>query len=263
MRLTWYGTAALLLKTGDTVLAFDPFEGIPSSAKHPERGPFPHKEVFARADHVFVTHGHFDHILMIPGLYRGTESLIHATGTPLRTLKKHGVPGKNLALVRPGDEITLGETKVRVFSGRHCRFDAALLMRTLFGKRARENPGQLARLLCWNFRYAEKGEILVYEVSHGGKRVMILGSLGLDPETVYPVGADILILPFQGKSDLEDAAIPLVKRLRPKKVLLDHYDDSFPPMTSEINTERFIRLVEHRCGIPCRALQKGRTCLIG
>ena len=85
---------------------------------------------------------------------------------------------------------------------------------------------------------------------------MILGSLGLDPETVYPQGADLLILPFQGKSDLSAAALPVVKRLRPKSVLLDHYDDSFPPMSAEIDTRAFCELMEKR-GVPCRAFRKG------
>ncbi len=262
MRITWYGTAALLLETGDAVLAFDPFEGIPPEAAHPEKGPFPHRKELQRADRVFVTHGHFDHVLQIPALYRGTGSVIFATKTPVRTLGKRGVPAERLRTIRPGSVVTLGGTTVRAFQGRHCRFDAALLFRTLFGKQARENPGQLFRLLRRHFACPEKGEILCYEVAHGGKRIMILGSLGLDPKTAYPRGADLLILPFQGKSDLPAAALPILERLRPKSVLLDHYDDSFPPMSAEIDTKEFCRMATKR-GFPCRAFRKEETFRIG
>ena len=121
----------------------------------------------------------------------------------------------------------------------------------------------MIKLLSWHTAYPEKGEILCYEVEYKKSRVMILGSLGLDTKTVYPRRADALILPFQGKSDLKDAAFYVLERLKPKSVFLDHYDDSFPPMSSEIDTKAFCRMAEKKYGIPCRALQKDETCLIG
>ena len=103
------------------------------------------------------------------------------------------------------------------------------------------------------------GETVFYEVSAEGKRVQIMGSLGLDPNTDYPTGADVLILPFQGRSDLEAYAAPIVRSLAPKQVLLDHYDDSFPPMTTQVETARFEALLTREYGIPCSALRKNET----
>ena len=99
----------------------------------------------------------------------------------------------------------------------------------------------------------ERGETLLYEVRADGKRIQILGSLGLCPAVAYPTGADALILPYQGRSDLVTYGWPLVERLAPRAVYLDHYDDSFPPLTAAIDTTPFCDLLTAR-GIPCRAL---------
>ena len=38
----------------------------------------------------------------------------------------------------------------------------------------------------------------MYEVHAEGKRLQVMGSLGLQEDQEYPQGADLLILPFQG-----------------------------------------------------------------
>ena len=98
----------------------------------------------------------------------------------------------------------------------------------------------------------------MYEVSCGGKRIQVLGSLGLDAHTEYPAGADVLILPFQGRSGLEKYALGIVRRLSPRMVLLDHYDNAFPPVSDDIYTEDFIKILSAQEHIPCRAMVKGQ-----
>ena len=83
-----------------------------------------------------------------------------------------------------------------------------------------------------------------------------MGSMGLDPEVAYPTGADLLILPYQGKSDPLEYAASLVDRLHPKAVLLDHYDDSFPPMTALVDTAAFEKYITEKYNIPCRAMER-------
>ena len=252
MKLTWYGTAALLLESDGTALAFDPFLGIACGQRDPCRaqdaGPF------AGVPDVFVTHGHFDHIIQIPALC--PDARIHATKTPCRTLRGRGL--RTLDEIAPGQTLEAGPFTVRTFPGRHCRFDAGIVLKTACSGRVWKNAGHMLSLLRWNRQYPENGEILFYELCAEGKRIQIMGSLGLDPDTAYPAGADVLILPYQGRSDLEDYALPIVRRLAPRRVLLDHYDDSFPPMTADIHTKKFETLLE-KSGIPCRALGKKET----
>lgn len=258
MRLTWMGTASLLFAEGDDVVAFDPFPGIPMDARIPQKSALPEAALYRQAGNVFVTHGHFDHILCIPALYGTTDAVVHATETPCETLRSAGFPADRLREIAPGWEGQFGPFRLRALRSRHCRFDAPLIARTVLRRRLWAHLPHMLRLLKLNRQYPENGETLFYEITDGRTRVQILGSLGLDADTDYPAGADRLILPFQGRSDLAEAALPIVERLAPKAVLLDHYDDSFPPMSAQIPTEDFAALLEAR-GIPCRALEKYKT----
>jgi L-ascorbate metabolism protein UlaG (beta-lactamase superfamily) len=104
----------------------------------------------------------------------------------------------------------------------------------------------------------EAGETVVYDISTANKRILLLGSLNLDDNTEYPEGADLLILPFQGRSDISKYAAPFIDRLRPKKVLLDHFDDTFPPISSNVKTGPFISLMRRKHpGIPVICPQAG------
>ncbi|MBQ2061475.1 MAG: MBL fold metallo-hydrolase [Oscillospiraceae bacterium] len=257
MKLTWLGTAALLLQTDDTTVAVDPFPGLP--LHEPIDREIPDRAMFERTDHVLVTHGHFDHIMFIPALYGEGNCPVYATQTPCRTLESKGFPTGRLHRIAPGDEFDLGDLQIRTWQGRHCHFDLPLVARTLGSPRSLTHLTRLAKLLRLNREYDEAGEILFYEVTDGKTRLQIMGSLGLDDATEYPTGADWLILPYQGRSDLADYALPLVERLSPRAVLLDHYDDAFPPMSSAIDTATFEKTVSQRLGIPCRALQKYET----
>ena len=252
MKLTWYGTAALLLESDGTAIAFDPFLGIApgDSTGAPAR----RATALGNVGNVFVTHGHFDHILQIPAIC--PEARIYATATPCEGLRRRGL--RDLCRIAPGQTVEVGPFSVRAYQGRHCRFDAALIRRTACFGRVWKHLPHMLRLLRWNRQYPENGETLFYEIRAEGKRVQIMGSLGLDPDTAYPTGADVLVLPYQGRSDLADCAMPIVERLAPKRVVLDHYDDSFPPMTSNIDTSGFEAQLTLR-GILCRALRTEET----
>lgn len=255
MKLTWMGTAALLLEQAEFTLAVDPFPGMPLG-----RAPGPNRDEdrFRAADAVLVTHGHFDHIAAIPALYGGGPQPIYATAAPRKTLAGRGIDPERLRAIAPGDTVHIGPFAVTAYQGRHCKFDRPLLVHTVLSRRALAHLPRMIRLARLLASYPEKGEILFYEVTDGEKRLQIVGSLGLDESTAYPTGADALVLPYQGRSDLADYALPLVERLRPKRVLLDHYDDAFPPMSDAIETAPFCRLLAQR-GIPCRALTKYET----
>jgi L-ascorbate metabolism protein UlaG (beta-lactamase superfamily) len=70
-----------------------------------------------------------------------------------------------------------------------------------------------------------------YQIEAEGKTVAVMGSLNLRKDTEYPAGADLLVLPYNGWTDNYPPAVRVIRRLKPKHVLLDHYDESFPPFT--------------------------------
>lgn len=258
MDITWYSAAGLRLREGDGAIAFDPFFGMDVGCFGKENPPPLPVGGFEDVTDVFVTHGHVDHIYHLPALCGVSSFRIHCTPTPRRTLLHLGVPPRRVVPAAAGETEVIPPFTVTAYQGRHCRFDLPVILRTVFRKRFFRHPIHLVRFLWTMIRCPEKGEILMYEVSCGGKRIQVLGSLGLDAHTDYPTGADVLILPFQGRSDLETYALGIVKKLKPRSVLLDHYDDAFPPISSQVATEAFIQILRQQEHIPCQAMVKGQ-----
>ncbi|MCR4711731.1 MAG: MBL fold metallo-hydrolase [Clostridia bacterium] len=262
MKLTWLGTASLLIEAGEWVpdpygkknpdraaLAFDPFLGIPFTDEQKKR------TLFSTADAVFVTHGHFDHEHHVEQIYRGMPKPVYCTITPAVRLGRDGYPKEKINVISPGWEEQFGPLRVRAYQSRHCVFDQAFIRERAFSFRTYREIKKLAHLASLHRRCQENGETLMYELEGEGKRIQILGSLGLDEATAYTPGADVLIMAFQGRSDLEEAALPIVERLKPQRILLDHWDDSFPPFTENVETADFVQLMTEIYKIPTEALK--------
>ena len=253
MKLTWMGTAALLLEQGETKIALDPFMGIPPREEDHML------KAFRQVSHVLVTHGHFDHIEQIPYIYKDGKCTIHCTAAPMATLKREGVAEDALSLIRPGDSIDIPPFHIEVFHSEHCRFDRPLIMRKLHSRAVLRHPLKLIKMLRKNKPYPENGEIVFYDIHCGGSHLQIMGSMGLDENVDYPTGADVLVFPLQGRSDQDTFGLTLVERLRPKCILLDHYDNAFPPMTDDVDTSGFVKNVMDRFGIPVKPLRMFET----
>ena len=259
MNLTWYGTAALVLEEGETKIAFDPFCGFPLHCfdrYHPV--PLEGGKELAKIPYVFITHGHVDHIFHIPRLYKKRPVTVYGTRAPHETLRKLGFPDEHFREIGPGFSETIGPFRITAWQGRHCHFDPPLLVKTICCRRFWRHPIHLFHILRWNLYCPQKGEILFYEVEAGGYRLQIMGSMNLDANTEYPTGADMLILPLQGRSDQDQYALQFIERLKPKAVMLDHYDDSFPPFTGYIDVRGFQKNVRRKYHIFCKPLVKHR-----
>lgn len=270
MRITWYGTAGLLLEEEGTILAFDPFGGLPVHSLSRRRGsyrndeffsplPVPYEKEYQKATDVFVTHGHFDHIYHIPRIYFQRKVRVFCTETPGKKLRSLGMKKSEIRIIRPGWMGKCGPFSIRAYQGRHCKFDKPLIWQTIFTRRFFRHPMHLLHLMKLYLTYPEAGEILLYEVRCNDKRIQIMGSMNLDEQVKYPTGADVLILPLQGRSDQDIYALQFVERLKPKSVLLDHYDDAFPPLSGKIDTSVFIQNVQEQFGISCTPMKKGES----
>lgn len=240
MKLTWHGTASLTVSCGAGRLLIDPF--FPLRGSETRVAP----AAYEGFRHILVTHGHFDHILDLPRIASRTGAVIHCTGTPMATLLKKGVPRAQLRPFSPGDRLELEGFRVTALQGRHVRYDRALLRRTFLSPRMLRYIGNLPRIAVQNRVCAENGETVAFLIEAEGKRALVLGSLGLDLATDYPVGVDLLALPYQGTSDLLTPALAIIDRLRPRAVMPDHWDDAFPPVSNHIGTGELARALGGR-----------------
>ena len=253
VNIKWYGTAAILLEHEGTKLLFDPFFFLRDRCfKQPA-------DELAAVENILVTHGHFDHIADIPAILKqGVETAtVYCTAKPRETLLAKGVDETRIQQITPGDYLIFGPFEVRVLKGKHVVFDAGLVIKTSFNPRVLANWNNLRYILKENRICAEAGETVVYDISVANKRILLLGTLNLDDNTEYPKGADLLILPFQGRSDINKYAMSFIDRLQPKKVLLHHFDDAFPPISAHVETGVFISLMRQKYpDIPVICLSK-------
>ena len=230
MKAAWFGTASLAVEAAGGRLLIDPFFPLKGSPTRVDPA------AFRGVGHILVTHGHFDHIMSLPGILREGGGTVWCTRAPRETLLSMDVPEERLRLIAPGEALEIEGMRVRVFRGRHVKYDARLLRRTFLNPRMIRYAGNLP-LIATVFRgMPEAGETVAFCIEAEGKRLFALGSLGLAEDVDYPTDADLLVLPYQGTSDLLTPALAIVDRLRPRAVLLDHFDDAFPPISSAVDT---------------------------
>ncbi len=236
MEIKWFGTATLSFSSEDKSILLDPF--LPLSSKLPA----PSVEELAALGDIFITHGHFDHLMIVPQVLQAGESVVYCCKTAAENLYREGVPDKRVVIIKPGDKFEKGPFEITVYRGVHIRFDLPLIIKTLISRRCLSNFSALKMLLKESNRYPE-GEVLVYRIAADGKTVLHMGSLNLEGSENYPVGSGLLTLPFQGRSDLNSYALQFIERLKPKALYLHHFDDSFPPVSSPVDTASFVNKV--------------------
>jgi L-ascorbate metabolism protein UlaG (beta-lactamase superfamily) len=250
--IKWFGTAVILLKLDGSQILFDPFFGLNNSLMK-----F-YKEEFSSLNAILVTHEHFDHISGIPSIIKQNETKIYCTAKTSKKLISKGIKEELINNIKPGNSFCIGSFEVCVFIGKHIVFNIGIIIKTLFNLRILSYLENLRYILKENKNKMRVIETLVFYITVSDKRILLLGSLNLAKNTEYPKGADLLILPFQGRSDLNTYALSIIKQLEPKKILLDHFDDTYPPVSSPVDTNSFIILMKEKYpSIPVICLNVG------
>jgi len=232
MKITWFTTAAIRFEYDGESLLFDPFV----SKSQPEL-----LDAYMKERYIFITHGHLDHLRSLPEILRKSDAIVYCTQTPRESLLRQGVDARQITQITPGDKLNIGGCDVKVLRGLHIKFDALLVAATFF--RSLTRFGDALEISRLNRVFPENGETVAFQVSTPDKSVLVLGSLGLDDNTGYGT-PDVLILPYQGRSDIMGVAMKVITRLKPKTVFLDHFDNAFPPISRTIDTSGFVRGME-------------------
>lgn len=232
INITWYGTASVRITAGSSQLLIDPFFPFPDSRVKVAAN------AYGDCSHIIISHGHFDHISSIKDIVKD-DTVVYCTKAPYHTLCRKGVNEKNLHLIDAGSSFSVGDIRITAYKGKHISLNAWSIIKTVCSRRVIHNLKGISGKLKKITSCLEKKETLCYVAEVYGKRILILGSLALAEGIDYPKGVDLAFFPYQGAKDICRLALRIFDRLRPKAVLLTHFDDTFPPFSSEIDTSDF------------------------
>lgn len=242
MKIQWTGTAGFKIQSRDASFLIDPYLSRNARAwpvqtiKPKDLAPF---------SHIFVSHGHFDHILDIPDIVNPTDARVVCAPVAGQTLIKMGMARSHLMEIKNcGDDICFAHIQATAFFSRHIRFDAKLLISTLIraGKQIKNILPLLKNYPC--------GQVLSWRFELEGKRILFFGTGGstrAELEILAKDPVDLLLVPLQGHSDICARAMAYVKALKPAFVLPHHQDDFFPPVSRAVDITPFIKQVNLQC----------------
>ncbi len=242
MKIQWLGTAGFRIESGESIFLLDPYltrnkEAVPCQDLIPED--------FAGASHIFISHGHFDHIKDVPGIARITGAKVYCCPVAAKTLVAMGLDFGQIQIVRGnGWKTKAAGIQAKAFYSSHVRFDVRLLLTTL----ARVNIRFIGILpLFYDFPC---GQVLSWQFLVEGQTIQFFGSAGSSVQELEEIGRrsiDILLLPLQGHSRICEIAARYVQQLSPKLVIPHHWDDFSPPISKTVDISSFLHWVEHAC----------------
>ncbi|MDY0376695.1 MAG: MBL fold metallo-hydrolase, partial [Desulfobacterium sp.] len=233
LEIQWLGTAGFKISTREACFLTDPY-----LSRNADASPCQHlaPSDLRGASHIFISHGHFDHILDIPAVVEETGACVVCSPTAAHTLSGMGVPEKKIRPVDNEDfEVEFNGIKAGCFYSRHIRFDLRLMVSTII--RAREKLSEIIPL----FLDFPCGQVLGWRFEIENRSILFFGSGGSTTRELQRLGLnwDILLLPLQGHSRICDKALTYVDILRPGLVIPHHQDDFFPPLSQTVDITQF------------------------
>jgi L-ascorbate metabolism protein UlaG (beta-lactamase superfamily) len=242
MELTWWGTAGFQFKTGNQVFLIDPYLSRNATAR-PKQALVP--SAISRADQIFVSHGHFDHILDIPAIAAQTDCKVYCCPVAAKTLIQKGLKTDQIQEISEDDTtVTFEGYRARASFSQHVEFDRWLLVKSL----SRINL-RIPRYLPLMKEYPV-GQVLSWQFELEGQVLQHFGSAGSTPDELNRIGRqkiDILFVPLQGHTRICDIALRYVQAIKPRMVIPHHQDDFFPPISTYVDILPFIKEVKRTC----------------
>lgn len=238
IKFTWLSTASVLLDINGEKLVFDPFLSFNKKINHPSVSDF------SDADYFFNTHPHFDHLCDVPEILKHSKSQIFGTPQMKKNLEKSNVPAERISVINEYDQITTQNAKITVLPSAHCKNDFFTVFQVVMRALFKFQLLKCLKILKVHKSFPMKNKIFSFQIESEDKTILLHGSAGYDESSTFAKPVDILIWAYQGSSDMARYSLEIIKKIRPKKVILTHFDDTFPPLTHKVNTSKFVSLMK-------------------
>ena len=130
MRIKWYGTASLLLESGEDRILIDPY--LKNFNQDLYRIPMEEaKSVRA----ILITHPHLDHFSDIGAFTEDSVIPVFVSQNGIEHAARLGIDTDGMIAYSVNEEIRLGNFTIHTYRSRHCVFDAATVLRVFFSPR--------------------------------------------------------------------------------------------------------------------------------
>lgn len=263
LSLEWFGCATFRVRTGSSTLFFDTYldkaPGVPpaglSAAEVDE------------ADHLFISHAHFDHVLGADTIALATGATVVGNHETAHLVEANGVPPDQVIAVSGGETVDCGEgVSVRVLPAQHsCLFasslpDSGSSCLGDLGVHARERRDRVSAILDLIPTFSEplqeffEGADGHSSARDGGQLAYLLeapeGSLLVSASSGYWTGIfrdlrpDVAILAAAGRPNIDgephqgslaDFLVDQAELLGRPRVILCHHDPLLPPLMPAVD----------------------------
>lgn len=245
----WLGNAGWRVTTPTTTLLIDPYlsrfdtglaAGAFDSATQIKLDPTAIEAVLGTprpgrtSPHaILVTHTHWDHFADVPHIAKTHGATVFTTLTGYHLGQAMGLPAAQLAVVKGGEELHVGDAVVRVVRSLHSRTGTGGLLFPGLRSQVPEPPATIADL--------PEGDTLGFVIRRPdgrGKGVLVLGASDYDDQALRDLDVDTVALPVPGN----DVTAGYVQRLlhvleKPRTVVLVHWDDFESPLRNPPRTD--------------------------
>jgi L-ascorbate metabolism protein UlaG (beta-lactamase superfamily) len=279
----WFGTTTFRVRVGGLDLFFDGYldrlPGLDPVGLSVQQ--------VQRADFVFVSHAHFDHLYGVAPIARSTGAMVVASPESARVLRQDGVPEDQILMVTGGETVRCGATAtVRVLPALHsCLFaaadsDSAAACLGDLGVSAQDRWEKVRGTFSGGFGWAAApvGEAMQNMLGHssihdGGQLAFLLqtadgsalfsGSSGYWPGIFAGLRPDVAFLALAGRPNVSGEPyqgpgarfmLEQVETLLPGKVRFCHHDPLLPGLPGTDVTEA-AALLEARKPGSCSTLE--------
>src|SRR3954454_20727187 len=247
--IRWLGNANFEFAHKGKVYLFDAYF---------DRTPRAHKLDFTAADvikaeAVFVSHAHFDHISDVGPVARQTGAPIIGAPITAETAKKLGVPEKQIVVARGGETMPFGDATMEIALAQHSTIQPGLtdIYASLYQNDSppfsEEEKKELADVRArgtFDPKVITEGTLAYGLVFPSGFKAVLIGSAGpITPgvralaEKLGPVDVAIVAYQVHAVADTQIAYTwPFIELFKPKLFLPAHHDAN-PPTWVDLGVE--------------------------
>jgi L-ascorbate metabolism protein UlaG (beta-lactamase superfamily) len=227
LTMKWLGNAGWEIRVRNTVILIDPFL-TRREASRAEEWKTNEEEVLKnidKADFIFAGHSHADHIADVPFIARRFGSKVIGSRTTTNIALAAGVAESQLTTISGGENFDFKDFSVQVIESQH-----GVLTRSGRSRQPRSDEV----LKPWSgpitgASFVEGGSYLYY-LTFGKLRILHQSTGNFIEERLKTIQPDVALLAENRNYNWPDA----LKLLRPKTVVIHHYDQWRTPISEAI-----------------------------